>query len=254
MQMTRNTAQLSLYCKLCYITFMMLGARLGELRDGRQRAGLTQVEAASRLGVSQPYLSQLECGRRRLTARLARALRRLYGLPATLLPLPPEPPKRGAGNERSPAQLAALGYPGYAHVRPSPQLNPAVVVLAALSEDDLDARVTEALPWVLVRYPELNWDWLATRAKLRNLQNRLGFLVAVARELAESHPEWSNAAKRLTEVEKDLELARLAAETTLSRESMPPAERAWLRANRSPLAERWNVLTSLKSQQLSYAA
>lgn len=225
-----------------------------ELRNGRLRAGLTQVEAASRLGLSQPYLSQVECGRRRLTARLARAMRRLYGLPATLLPVPPEPPARGAGNLRFAAQLAALGYPGYAHVRPSPQLNPAVVVLAALSEDDLDVRVTEALPWVLVRYPELNWDWLLAHAKVRNLQNRLGFLVAVARELAENPPERSDAAKHLREVEKELDLARLAAETTLSRESMPPAERKWLRAHRTPLAERWNVLTSLKPEQLGYAA
>ena len=107
---------------------------------------------------------------------------------------------------------------------------------------------------MLVRYPELNWDWLLTHAKLRNLQNRLGFLVAVARELAENRPERSDPAKRLREVEKDLDLARLAAETTLSCESMPPAERAWLRANRPPLAERWNVLTSLNSRQLNYAA
>ena len=232
----------------------MARAVLGELRTGRLRAGLTQVEAASRLGLSQPYLSQVECGRRRLTARLARAMRRLYGLPATLLPLPPEAPARGADKQRFAAQLAALGYPGYAHVRPTPQLNPAVVVLAALSEDDLDVRVTEALPWVLVRYPDLNWDWLLTHAKVRNLQNRLGFLVAVAREVAENSRERSDAAKHLREVEKDLDLARLAAETTLSRESMPPAERKWLRAHRTPLAEHWNVLTSLKPEQLGYAA
>jgi transcriptional regulator with XRE-family HTH domain len=223
------------------------------LRRGRLRAGLTQVEAASRLGLSQPYVSQLECGRRRLTARVALAMKRLYGLPATSLPLPPEPPKREAV-ERLPARLAALGYPGYAYVQASPPLNPAVVLLEALSEDDLDARVTEALPWVLVRYPGMNWDWLTSHVKLRNLQNRLGFLVTVARELAEKHPDGSEAAKRLGEVERDLERSRLAAETTLGRESMPPAERAWLRANRPTNAERWNVLTSLRPQDLPYAA
>ena len=227
---------------------------LGEFRNGRRSAGLTQVEAASRLGLSQPYLSQLECGRRPLTARLARAMRRLYGLSATLLPLPTEPHERGPGAEGLPAQLAALGYPAYAHVRPSPQLNPAVVVLAALSEDDLDFRVTEALPWVLLRYPDLNWDWLVSNAKLRNLQNRLGFLVAVAREFAEARPGWSASVTRLRQVEQELERARLAAETTLSREAMPQAEREWLVRNRPPLAEQWNVLTSLSSQQLTYAA
>ena len=247
------------YCKICYILRDMAPReRLGELRDGRLRAGLTQLEASSRLSLSQPYLSQLECGRRRLTARVQRAMKRLYGLPATSLPLPlplpPEPPRRNAGSDRLPSQLAALGYPGYAHVHPSPQLNPAVVVLEALSEDDLDDRVTEALPWMLARYSELNWDWLLTHVKLRNLQNRLGFLVAVARELTEGRADRSDAAKRLGEIEKALERARLAAETTLSRESMPPAEREWLRKHRPLLAKRWNVLTSLTARQLPYVA
>ena len=232
---------------------MKARAKSGELRRGRLRAGLTQAEAASRLGLSQPYVSQLECGRRRLTAKVAHAMKRLYGLPPTSLPLPAEPPGRGAG-ERLPAQLSALGYPAYAHVRASPPLNPAVVLLEALSEDDLDARVTEALPWVLMRYPGLNWDWLTSHVKLRNLQNRLGFLGTLARELAERRPDGSEAAKRLSDVERDLERSRLAAETTLSRESMPAAERAWLRANRPANAEWWNVLTSLTPQDLTYAA
>ena len=228
--------------------------RAQELRSGRLRVGLTQVEAASRLGLSQPYLSQLECGRRRLTARVARGMRRLYGLPATSLPLPAEPSRRGAGADKLPGQLAALGYPGYGHVRASPALNPAVVVLAALSEDDLDARLSQALPWVLVRYPDLNWEWLLTHVKLRNLQNRLGFLVAVSREFAETHGEWSASAEPLRKVERDLDRARLAGETTLCRETMPNAEREWLRTNRPPLAEHWNVLTSLSSRQLTDAA
>ena len=58
---------------------------------------------------------------------------------------------------------------------------------------------------------------------------------------------------RLRQVEQELERARLAAETTLSREAMPQAEREWLVRNRPPLAEQWNVLTSLSSQQLTYA-
>ncbi len=232
---------------------MKARTRSEELRRGRVKAGLTQVEAASRLGLSQPYVSQLECGRRRLTAKVALAMKRLYGLPATSLPLPPEPPRRRAG-ETLPAQLAALGYPAYAYVQASPPLNPAVVLLEALSQDELDARVTAALPWVLMSYPDLNWDWLTSHVKLQNLQNRLGFLVTVARELAEARPDGSEAAKRLRDVESDLERSRLAAETTLGRDSMPPAERKWLRSNRSANAERWNVLTSLRPQDLPYAA
>jgi len=177
---------------------------------------------------------------------------KLYRLEPTTLPVPSEPPTAGMQRERLVRQLAALGYPGYSHLRPGPAVNPAIVLLEAVSQDDLDARVTEALPWVLMRYPDLEWGWLLAHAKLRNVQNRLGFLVEVAGELAENRAE-EPSAKRLKEAEQQLERARLAAETTLGRETMPAAERNWLRRNRSPEAARWNVLTSLSAEQLPYA-
>jgi hypothetical protein len=156
--------------------------------------------------------------------------------------------------DRLARQLAALGYPGYSHLRPSPPVNPARLVLDAVSHDNLDARVTEALPWVLRQYTDLDWDWLVSNTKLRNLQNRLGFLVGLAAELAERRTERSAAGARLREVELQFERARLVAETTLGREAMPPAERAWLRANRSPGARHWNLLTSLTAEQLLHSA
>ncbi len=230
------------------------GTTSGPLKFGREKTGMTQVQAAARLGLSQPYLSQLERGRRRVTPKVALAAARLYELPATVLPVPAEPPGKTLDTDNLARQLGGLGYPGYSYLSPTSRVNPAVVVLEALAEDDLDARVTEALPWVLLRYPDLDWDWLVSHAKLRNLQNRLGFLVAVAREFAEAHPGWVASAARLRQVEQELERARLAAETTLGREEMPRAEREWLVRNRPPLAERWNVLTSLSPQQLTYAA
>jgi transcriptional regulator with XRE-family HTH domain len=225
-----------------------------QFRSGRAKAGLTQAEAAARLGLSQPYLSQLERGRRRVPERVARAAARLYKLPPTALPVPPKPPEKKAVRDRLPHELAALSYPGYEHLRRSAPVNPASVVLEALSQDDLDARVTEALPWVLARYPELDWDWLLSHAKLRNLQNRLGFLVSVARSLAERGSDFSAAVPRLRKVEQELELARLVADTTLGREAMPAAEKEWLRANRPPEAQRWNVLTNMTAERLPYAA
>jgi hypothetical protein len=156
--------------------------------------------------------------------------------------------------DRLARQLATLGYPGYSHLRPSPPVNPARLVLDAVSQDNLDARVTEALPWVLLQFQDLDWDWLGSHTKLRNLQNRLGFLVGLAAELAERRTERSATGARLREVEQQFERARLVAETTLGREAMPPAERAWLRANRSPRARHWNVLTSLTAERLPHAA
>jgi len=53
----------------------------------------------------------------------------------------------------------------------------------ALSQPTLDARITEALPWLLREYAgKVNWTWLVRQAKLRNLQNRMGFVTQLAME------------------------------------------------------------------------
>ena len=223
-----------------------------ELKRGRLAAKLTQLEASERLGLSQPYLSQLERGRRAVTPRLARAAAKLYRLSPTLLAPPPGLPDNRDASRSLPNQLAALGYPGFSHLRKGSLVNPAVTVLDALSERRLDGRVAEALPWVLEQFPSLDWDWLVDQARRRNVQNRLGFLVTVARMLAEKRTN-RVAVNRLSRVEEELEQSRLVAETTLGREGMPAAERAWLREHRSPEARNWNVLSGLKLQDLSYA-
>ena len=56
--------------------------------------------------------------------------------------------------------------------------------MAALDSDDLDSRVTEALAWLPLAYPHLDWDWLTANAKLRDRQNRLGFVGVLARQAA----------------------------------------------------------------------
>jgi transcriptional regulator with XRE-family HTH domain len=224
-----------------------------QLKAGRLRAGLTQKQAASALGVSQPYLSQLEMGQRPVTPELARSAVALYRLPATALPMREAP---SAGNVADAAQLArqlsGLGYPGFAHLR-ARKANPAAVVLEALLQRDLETRLAEALPWVLLTYPDLDWSWLVRHAKLQDVQNRLGFLVAVAKDLAADRAEFNPAFRQLSAVEQQLERARLAREDTLCRESMPDAERRWLKTSRSALARHWNLLTGLTADQLSYA-
>lgn len=223
-----------------------------QLKAGRLRAGLTQKQAAERLGVSQPYLSQLEKGERPVTAELASSATALYRLPATALPLPETLPEDPEPHDALFArQLCGLGYPGFAHLRPR-KVNPVAVVLAALLREDLETRLAEALPWVLLTYPDLDWSWLIRHAKLQDVQNRLGFLVAVAKGLAADKPESQSAFNQLRAAEQRLERARLARQDTLCRESMPNAERHWLEANRSPLARHWNLLTGLTTDQLSY--
>lgn len=225
-----------------------------QFKAGRLQAGLTQKQAAVALGVSQPYLSQLEMGQRPVTAELARAATALYRLPPTALPMP-EPPSQAdvADAAQLARQLSGLGYPGFRHLRPR-KANPAAVVFEALLHSDLETRLAEALPWVLLTYPDLDWAWLVRHAKLHDVQNRLGFLVAVAKGLAAERPEFEPAFNQLSTVEQQLERARLAREDTLCRESMPAAERSWLKTHRSALARHWNLLTGLTADQLSYAS
>jgi transcriptional regulator with XRE-family HTH domain len=224
-----------------------------ELKAGRVKASLTQLQAAPRLRVSQPYLSQLENGTRPVTAVLARRAASVYQLPATALPLPSSPTKEVDVSKLA-HQLAGLGYPGFAHLRSgSYKANPAMVVLDALLQSNLETRLSEALPWVVATYPNLQWNWLVQRAKLNDIQNRLGFIIELAKQVTEKSKRRSELAN-LSEVSHLLERSLLAHEDTLCRESMSDIERNWLAENRSPYAKRWNILSGLTGEQLSYAA
>ena len=125
--------------------------------------------------------------------------------------------------------------------------------MEALDSDDLDSRVIEALAWLPLAYPHLNWGWLTANAKLRDRQNRLGFVVTLAGQAAERDGSSQLEQELATRVAK-LEPSRLAKEDTLCRESMTRAERAWLREHRPKLAEHWNLLTDLTVEQLDHVA
>lgn len=223
----------------------MLGTRL---RTTRQALGLTQQDAGRRWRVSQTYLSLMERGHRRVPDRLARRLVRNEPQLATALP-----PKASARkSDDLPKLVGSLGYPGFAHLADKRAVaNPADVVLGALRASDVPARVTEALPWVLMTFVDLPWDWLVAQAKLANAQNRLGYLVELAKQVAERTGR-VEAVRVLTGVESQLEDARLAKEDTLARR-LTDAERVHFRANRPPAAAHWNLLTRLRAEDLRYA-
>jgi len=130
-------------------------------------------------------------------------------------------------------------------------LNPVELLMEALDSDNLDSRVTEALAWLPLAYPHLNWDWLTANAKLRDRQNRLGFVVELARQAAARDGSSLLEEELATRVAK-LEPSRLAKEDTLCRESMTFAERAWLREHRPKSAEHWHLLTDLTVEQLDH--
>lgn len=217
------------------------------LRQARSDLGLSQVEAAALLGVSQPLLSLMEKGERAVTPALAeRAVAKLR-VSAELLPVASE---RRHNDAQLAADFGGLGYPGYSHLR-GQQRNPAELLFDALDRPDLDARLVEALPWLPLRYPNMNWDWLIAQAKLHNRQNRLGFVVALALKVASKNGN-STVSKSLSEVVEILEEARLAKNDTLCQESWPQSQRRFVHQQRSALAAHWRLDTRLTEENLAH--
>lgn len=221
------------------------------LREARLRKGWTQHQAAAKLGVSQTYLCLLEQGRRPVTKHLLSTLERHLDVPATELPA--ETPKRDVNAQRLAEALGTLGYPGFKYLRRGQRWNPAQVLLVALQQPNLETRLVEALPWVALHYPALDWEWLLERAKVKDLQNRLGFVLTLARHVAERKGN-DQASAHLAQMEQRLDRSRLVREDTLCRESMTTVERRWLANNRSPEAQSWNLLTDLDASHLPDAA
>jgi transcriptional regulator with XRE-family HTH domain len=224
------------------------------LEEARRKKKWTQEETACALGVTQAYLSMLEKGRRPVSDTLARKVLKVLDVSPTALPL-----RSSAVTEPFPSgehdygrQLGALGYPGFAYLKKDARRNPAAVLFDSLNESDLDARVAEALPWLALTYLDMDWDWLVRNVKLCDRQNRLGFAVSLASEVAEARHE-KNRAQELCKHLAKIERARLAREDTFCHDSMTNAERTWLRKHRPRTAAHWNLLTDLKGEALAYA-
>jgi transcriptional regulator with XRE-family HTH domain len=210
---------------------------------------MSQVEAAAQLGVSQTLLSLMEKGERSVTPAVAqRAVTHLHATPELL----PVSTKTRHSDDQLAADLGALGYPGYGYLRSQPR-NPAEVFFDALDRPDLDARLVEALPWLPLRYSNMDWNWLTTQAKIHNRQNRLGFVVALSAKVAKKHAK-RDVAKRLSQVVKTLEEGRLAKTDTLCQESWPPGQRKFAHNQRSVLAAHWKLDTRLTEENLAYFA
>lgn len=214
------------------------------------------MRLAKRLRVTQAYLSLMESGRRRVPARLARRLTHLLDLPPTMLPVRTV---TGPGNRPTngwfETQLGRLGYPGYAYLKHKDAMrHPAEVLLAGLTRHDLEPRLVEALPWLLLRHEGLDLGRLVDDARARNLQNRLGFMVVLARQVAERKKGFENRLPDLRRLEEVLEPSRLAREEPFGQGHVHERLRGWLKKHRSSAAKHWNLLTDLRVEHLPYAS
>ncbi|MBI2014840.1 MAG: helix-turn-helix transcriptional regulator, partial [Candidatus Rokubacteria bacterium] len=109
--------------------------RTYDLRAARVAKGWSQVEAAARLGVSQPYLAMLERGQRRLTPKLALRAAKRYNLAPTAVPRSRRELPARLDAATLARDVAGLGYPGFAYLRSrswTPK-NPGEVLLTALA-------------------------------------------------------------------------------------------------------------------------
>lgn len=214
-----------------------------QLKASRKQRRWNQQQLAERLDVSQAYVSLLERGRRRLPAALVNRLASHLDLPATALPLRADAP---LDSHRATQALGTLGYDGFAYLRDLHPANPAEVLLRTLGADHLDARVVESLPWLVRKYADLDWDWVVSRAKQADLQNRLGFVLAVARGLTERDDD-AKTTTVLRALELRLESSRLQKQDAFSRRSLTTAEARWLQEHSSPEAKHWNMLSTLSA-------
>lgn len=231
---------------------MILSMTGRELREFRKNSGLTQEKAARVLGVSQTYLSLLEKDRRPLTEKVKqKVVRKLHASPTKLHGKVRNYQVRKVSDDQLTAELAALGYKGFSHRKTALPQNPADVLLSALNANRRDARLIEALPWLLLTFPDMPWDDLVLTARTHLLQNRLGFVTNVARQLAEMLGE-VKLAERLRKAESELEYSRLEREDTLCNETMTRTERNWLSAKRPENARQWHMLTDLTPSNLRY--
>jgi hypothetical protein len=196
----------------------------------------------------------LENGKRRLTPALARKVVAAYGLPPVELPLPAAfTPAEKVDGQRLTEELAKLNYPGFAYVRTRVKTrHPGEVLLTALAQESLEGRAAEALHWLLLRYWQMDLGWLVGEAKKFDLQNRLGFVVNLSRQVSErgSEPERTQA---LADLESSLESGRLAREDYFYRPPRNDRERLWLLENRPDAARHWNLLSDLRPEHLQYA-
>lgn len=225
-----------------------------EFKHARKRQGLTQGAAAKLLDVSQGYVALLEKGKRSFPDVLAR--KAVVRLKMNPLSLPVTKQRKNMDGRYFAQQLSALGYPGFASMRAVWKRNPVQVLLDALSQDTLEARVTEALPWLLTNYANMsdaNRDWLLEQSRLRNLTNRLGFVVTLARQvLAGKGENTSGRYNFLSLLESKLMESRLDKEDTLC-QSLSKMEEEWLKQTRPQEATLWHLLTDWRPEHLQYA-
>lgn len=209
-----------------------------------------QQDTATKLNLSQPYLSLIEAGKRPVTEKLACRAVRVFKLPPTALPIKSLSKKaRFKPDDLLASRLAGLGYPKFSHLKKVKKVNPAAVLMSALEEDELDSRMVEALPWLIFNFSDMDWTRVMNSAKLNDAQNRLGFLLSLAHDLSKQRKD-KNKTVLFKELLSSLDKSRLMFNDSFRRKSLTESEKAWLKKKRPQNARYWRVLSNLSARHL----
>jgi transcriptional regulator with XRE-family HTH domain len=222
-----------------------------QLLRARQNKNWEQIETAEKLGVSQSYLSLMETGKREITKRVSLRAIKVFGFPPTALPIERNFDESvSIKNDEIAKDLGTLGYPKFAFLKSRRKKNPLEVLLLALKTENLESRMVEALPWLIFTYSELDWEKLFKLVKINDLQNKLGFVICLARKLAENLKDMDKV-QFLLKKESELSNSRLFQESIFNC-NLTETEINWVKNKRSKEAKFWRILSDLEVKHLDY--
>lgn len=237
------------------------GLHIGpKVRKLRQKARLTQADLATRLGLSQSYLSEIENGGGSFTAEQFLEILRLFNVPASAFAQKPE-------DETSDLQKDLVRF-GASHLQENADTVPGEhdvtdVIREAIATAD-SPRLTTALAPVLVRNIErINLPKLALQLGEVGLVRRLAWLVENTLQALQMDRPEEPAQRRL------YRRAHLLLETFREFLSQPEDQkapldvldtgirskqtRAEVEASSSPISQRWRIVTALQPQDFAEA-
>jgi len=141
--------------------------------------------------------------------------------------------------------VTRLGYPGFVTTPafvPDPERLATKTLQRAFKVRTLHPRLVEALTWVAMEFWALDWESVTRTALAAGTQNRLGYLLDLAREEA-AHQNRAVASARLAAVQRGLEASRSDQEDEFFEAFGSELERQFVLARRPPAAAFWRMCT-----------
>jgi transcriptional regulator with XRE-family HTH domain len=229
-----------------------------KLRDLREARRLTQAELARRLGISQPKLSQVEAGNASLTAEQFLVVLRTFQVSVTAFA------EAAAPTDELQATLGRLGATQLQEdtdILPSERLERVTdAIRETLVDADAPRLVTALAPVIVRNIDHINWPRLAYDLTKLGRGHRFHWLIenvleavralADDRATAVEHRRLYRRAQAVLEnvrelADRDGELARARVPDVMERGVRTKRTQDEVAARSSPIARRYNIVTSL---------